>query len=488
MVVITVNANILLDPALQALIRTKKLPELLEMLFLASFADSDFPMCAYLETFQRLVQSDKASVKEYPSNTLLELAKVSNVWRDDTDVLDLAGQLMLAFKSQDDRFDKFLTADKKTAASYGQICFDVIKVTSDSKEEDIINTRKAFATLFANLSVIPEFADSIQFSDNDEVFQLLYRTVTSPDTASSAKGIAYLMVGNFAYTEQQARSLVSAFPDIISHVVQFLRTEKLSEDNLQSLQLVQNLLKNSIVDEFVKRSDGFLEVLERVLTQQFYPLFKSQAVAITGTILGNLGEDDADKINFLICQALAGVYQKEDNFEVKSKIIGAISRVSSVIAQNLPTKGGFADSAAKSIELAFDYSYSTSQKPNDQWDLFNLLKALKTLGVLSGNNAQSQPTILEYIESNSHGERSERIAYLLSTFSNQLTEYQRTLSESADEEERGKGALVKGSVMNLAYLASKVQSNQGEKYSSEIIDACQTAINNSALLATPTEH
>ncbi|KAF5097826.1 hypothetical protein D0Z00_002263 [Geotrichum galactomycetum] len=429
--------------------------------------------------------SDKASVKEYPSNTLLKLAELSKVLMDDTDALELIGQLMLAFKSQDDRFDNFLTVDKKTAAMYGQICFDVIQATSGSKEEDIINTRKAFATVFANLSVIPEFADSIQFSDNDAVFQLLYQTVTSLNTASSVKGIAYLMIGNFAYTEQQSQSLISAFPDIISNVIQFLRTEKLSEDNLQSLQLIQNLLKNSIVNEFVKGSDGFLEVLERVLTQQFYPLFKAQAVAITGTILGNLGEDDADKIDFLICQALAGVYQKDDNSDVKGKIIGAISRVSSVIAQNLATKDGFADAATKSIELAFDYIYSTSQKSTDQWDLFNLLKALKTLGVLSGNNVQNQPAILEYIEHGAQAVRSEYIVHLLSTFSNQLTEYQKTLSESPNEEDRGKGALVKGSVMNLAYLASKIQSNQGEKYSSEIIDACQTAINNSALLATP---
>jgi hypothetical protein len=478
----------ILDPALKALISTKRLSQLFETLLAVSLADADFQVYTYIETFQRLIQSDKASVKEYPNNTLLKLAELSKVLMDDTDALGLIGQLMLAFKSQDDRFDTFLTADKKTAAMYGQICFDVIHTTNDSKEEDIINIRKTFATLFANLSVIPEFADSIQFSDNDAVFQLLYQTVISKDTASSAKGIAYLMIGNFAYTEQQSQSLVSAFPDIISHVVQFLRTEKLSEDNLQSLQLVQNLLKNSIVDEFVKKSDVFLEVLERVLTQQFYPLFKAQAVAITGTILGNLGEDDADKIDFLVCQALAGVYQKDDNFEIRGKIIGAISRVSSVIAQNLSSKDGFADSAAKSIDLAFDYSYSTSQKSNDQWDLFNLLKALKTLGVLSENNAHNQPAILEYIERSAHTERSEHIAYLLSTFSNQLTDYQKTLSQSHNEEERGKGALVKGSIMNLAYLASKIQSNQGEKYSSEIIDACQTAINNSALLATPIQY
>lgn len=487
-----INSNFFfffLDLALKALINTKKLPEFFEVLLAISTLNPDFQTHIYMETFQKLIQSEKASVKEYSKDTLFKLAELAKILIEDSDALESIGQLMLAFKTQDDRFDQFLISDKEIAADYGQICFDVMNATNNSQEESIINTRKAFATVFANLSVIPEFADSIQFSETDAVFKLLYKTVTRSDTASSTKGIAYLMIGNFAYTENQAKALVHAFPEIISLVINFLQTEKLSENNLQSIQLIQNLLKSTILDEFLKNWDGLLIVLERLLKQQFYPMFKTQAIVITGTILGALGEDDAERINVL-SQLLACSYQTDDAFEVKSKVIGAISRVSSVISRGLLTNDDFSDAAMKSIELVFDYSYFTFQKPKEQWDLFNLLKALKTLGVFSLNVVQGQPAMLEYIQRGGDvtDERSQRIVHLLSTFSNQLVEYEKTLSNSSDEEERSKGALIKGCIMNLAYLASKIQSLGGDKYNSEIIDASQIAIANSAPLATAIPH
>lgn len=485
MVIINSNLFFFSDPALKALINTKKLPEFFEVLLAISTLNPGFQTHIYMEIFQKLVLSDKASVKEYSENILFKLAELSKILIEDLDALESIGQLMLAFKSQDDRFDQFLISDKKIAAAYGQICFHVMNATSDSKEESIINTRKAFATLFANLSVIPEFADSIQFSETDAVFELLYKTVTSSDTASSTKGIAYLMIGNFAYTENQATALVHAFPGIISLVINFLQTENLSENNLQSLQLIQNLLKGTILDEFLKNWDKLLIVLKRLLKQQFYPMFKTQAIVITGIILSALGEDDVERISAL-SQFLACSYQTDDAFEVKSKVIGAISRVSSVISRGLSTNDDFSDAAIKSIELAFDYSYFTFQKPREQWDLFNLLKAFKTLGVFSVNVVQDQPAMLEYIQRGGmvSDERSQRIVHLLSTFSNQLVEYENTLSNSPDEEERGKCALIKGCIMNLAYLASKIQSLGGDKYNSEIIDASRIAIANSAPLAT----
>lgn len=460
-----------------------------------------------LEFLLLLLNQDKASSK-YPTEIIKPLCFIISLRYVTTkkDYALPATRVMLKLLESETRFLDFVVIDERELLLYLTVLLTVAYFHQNDEENPDLS-RRALGAL-GTLSTRSGFADNVKISNNDEVFQqivdLLHGTFAAPKGVSTRSsetpmecslytGIACVILGNMAISDDSVQELLQQVPTIIPTAMTYFTIEN-DAFGLQGAHLIKNITvaANKQHSALVLQRGG-ASLVERLLSMGEFSHLRLLGSEIANNLLrytSLLGSMEAALDHGAMVRALTEAYHSESRKEIIHGIVLACDAAVEELLTYDSTDGdeeasAFLEAETLLSKLFIDFLYSVYSSGTEV-NILITLKASKSLGVMSTAPAlayrQPDPTkiisILDHTIRRSP-QHAEKLAVILEKLSNQLVQAQPQELKKSNYE--AVTTTYKGIINNLGYVASRVIN--GQNSSEELLKASEVAIKNAAAVS-----
>lgn len=464
-----------------------------------------FDLALFMDFFLLLILQEGAS-KAYSVEILQPLCMIISLSKltAEQNYAPTTIHIVLKLLESESRFEDLIVEKSQDLTFYVTILLAVAYIYRDDEPAHL--SKRALGAV-GNLSTRPNFSNVVSISNSDHFFNqvvdLLFgsfslpKGVASPNSAVDGDkplhytlytGIACVILGNMATSEESTQELLRQVPNVISTAMNYFTAEN-DPFGLQGAHLIKNITINLNAQysaEVLQR--GGAALVEKLLNMTSFSKLRLLGTQISKNLLSytsHLGSMEAALDYGAMVASLSRAYYKEDNIEIINEIVLSCDTSIADLLLYEATDGDeeaseFLEAETLLSKLFINFLYSL-YKTDAEINVVVTVKASKSLGVLSSAPAlafrQPDPStiisILDHTVRN-HSKYADKLTDILGEFSSQLVEAQPKGRRQSNEEAVAK--TFKGIINNLGYVGSKLRESDNEN----LRKACEIAIHNAA--------